>query len=322
MLNNAISNGTEDTLARLSGCSDQSRSAFVAQTMIAHPDHRRDREVRGGKTVVRTGYLAKYYGLDPFEHAYFGLFQLISAAEAFNKKYRSVRLPKRIPHNQLRIVNRRQAVARIANAWVETAHPAAYKKLCKEFAVVQERNELSRKLPSIGCRDEVTGPQTVSATKESGRELFEKSIEPLPSIVDIDVKLKARPLSTLEKLATRKPARGLPGYTAEYHPTLWYMLDKKLDDIGFWIGRRLAAQQGRVANLPSTSPSIVQEILSDIEFHRRTPSTIEDRAAQNLGMTVGEFSLDPVHAFFRRKGVKLAARAAAKAKPILTYLHH
>ncbi len=48
ILNDAISNGPENTLARLSGRSDQSQSASLAQTMIAHPDHRRDREVRGG----------------------------------------------------------------------------------------------------------------------------------------------------------------------------------------------------------------------------------------------------------------------------------
>ena len=322
ILNDAISNGPEDTLARLSGCSDQSQSASLAQTMIAHPDHRRDREVRGGNLVVRTEYFAKYYGLNWMEHAYFALFQLISAADEFNREYRHVRFSKRVPHGQYTTVNRRQAVARIANAWVETAHPAAYKKLCEEFAVVQARNERGAKLSSSTHHDDEAGAQTGTAAKKSYRPSYEEGVEPLPSIVDTSVKLKARPLSRMEKLAARKPVRGLPGYTAGYHPKLWFKLHKKLDDIGFWIGRRFVAQQGRIANLPSTSPSITQEILSDIDLYRDAPSKPEDRAAQNLAMTIGEFSLDPIHAFFRRKGTRLAAWAKAKAKPILTYLHH
>ncbi|NMW32733.1 hypothetical protein HKD42_11735 [Altererythrobacter sp. RZ02] len=322
ILNDAISNGPEDTLARLSGSSDQSRSGFVAQAVIAHPDHRRDRKVRGGKVVVRTEYLAKHYGLNWIEHAYFGQFQLASAAEAFNMKYRHARLPKRAPHNKLSIVSRRQAIARIANAWLETAHTAAYKKLCREFEIVQARNERGSELPSSFCGNENAKPQTVATKKRFIGTHFEESVEPSLSIVDTNVKIKARLLSNMEKLAARKPVKGLPGFTAEYRPTLWYEMPKKLNDIGFWIGRRLVAQQGKIANLPLTSPLIVQEILSDIDLYRYAPSRIEDRAAQNLAMTLGEFSLDPMHAFFRRKGIKFAGWAASMAKPILTYLHH
>ncbi len=79
-------------------------------------------------------------------------------------------------------MNRRQAVARIANAWVETAHPTAYKKLCEEFAVVQARNEFGTKLPSSWL---ITMMKMARRPGRWQRKLFaasyEEGIEPLPS---------------------------------------------------------------------------------------------------------------------------------------------
>ena len=310
-MKNSISRGSANMFAILSGYKKESRSGFVAQAMSAHPDHRRDRKIKGGKLAVRTEYVAKYWGLNWLEHAYFGLFQLAQAADRINAKYRKIRRPLRVAHHQNQVINRGQAIARIARAWLETTHPAAYKKQWHKSEASRKRNSSDRNY-SKGF-----GYENDDKKEEYSDHQYEYYDPLIDSFVDVEGKVDKRLLSKMKKQAAKKPEKGLPGYTAQYHYNLWF--EKENDDIGFWIGRRNVAQEGKIANLPLTSSMIVYEILSDIELLRKHPVAIEDIVSQNLAMTIGEFSLDPMHAFFRRRGLKLAKRFTnSRKKPKLT----
>tara|TARA_R110001606_G_scaffold54071_2_gene132786 strand:- start:6064 stop:7881 length:1818 start_codon:yes stop_codon:yes gene_type:complete len=295
-----ISRGSANMFAILSGYKKESQSALVALAMSAHPDHRKDRKVSGGNLAIRTEYVAKYWGLNWLEHPYFGLFQLAQAADRVNAKYRKIRRPLRVAHHQNRVINRGQAIARITRAWLETTHPAAYKKQWQERKAIRERNSSDRQY-STGF-----GYEKDEKNKEYSDHQYEYYDPLIDSLVDVEGKIDGRLLSKMKKQAAKKPEKGLPGYTAQYHYNLWF--EKENDDIGFWIGRRNAAQECKIANLPLTSSMIVYEILSDIELLRKHPAAIEDIVSQNLAMTIGEFSLDPMHAFLRRRGLNLAKR--------------
>lgn len=302
ILNKAILTGPKNILKELSGLSNQSRSAFIAQTMIAHADNRADRKVRGGKYAIRTESLPKCYGNDWHEYALVGLFQLVSAAKSFNREYRKTRLPQCIPSNQSNIINQKQAIDRIVYAWLETTHQQAYEQLSMELEVDKARRNNNKDTAEEFGLDEKYSEQSAVAAKKSAGQLLRESVEPAEPIVELrETKINERLILNMEKRAKKKRAAGMPGFTADYNPSLWFKPDKKCNDIGFWIGRRIAAQKFKIANLESAPLSIEKEILSDIDRYRDTPSTIEDRAAQNLAMTISEFSLDPMHAFSKRK---------------------
>lgn len=288
---------------------DSSCAHILRMSMSEHPDNMKDRKARGNKNVMRTEAFVKYWGLDWHEHALFGLHQIKKYADDFNQKYMENKLPKSAPKNQSNMINSNVAMSKIILEWLETTNPAAHKSICKEIMVnkatkCKNKNEyadLVKESENIGKSKKAKNLSDF-ARKKVIRDRFKDGIEPYDPYTE-EIKIYARLIAKMKGLAARKPVEGMPGYTAQYHPKLWIDSNCENDDIGFYIGCRKKWQSCKTFDITSKPPLVLNEILSDIDLYRDTPSTIEDRAAQNLAMTIGEMSTDPMHSFFRRRGI-------------------
>ena len=150
----------------------------------------------------------------------------------------------------------------------------------------------------------VTGKKADKAEKTLIRNGLEELWAAGSIFDDQSATIKERDVKATMELASKTPPAGMPGYTAQYRPSLWF--NRIDDDIGFWVGRELASRQEPFRNtgtsLTTRSAKELREIiLSDIDRYRNCSPGIAATVNQNLAMTFGPFASDPQHSWFRRK---------------------
>lgn len=289
----------------VSGHHSRSRSPHLAAGLMHHPDRGADRKARNGSVAHRRDFTATYWGMNWLTHAYVGLWQIAEYAVIFNKRYRpdGPRISQRANSQIGRRVGLNQSIARIPYFWLETTNNAGFRDASRKQAKSSVDNAATRALKAHRI---ATGKPADRIEKAVIRKELEEHWEAGSIFDDHQATIKESDVKEAKTRADKTPFTGMPGYTAQYRPHLWF--DQRNDDIGFWIGREFASRQD-----PFRSPAINQTtrsakalrgiILSDIDRYRNCTPGIAAKVSQNLAMTFDAFASDPQHSWFRRKGI-------------------
>lgn len=289
----------------VSGDHDASPSALLAKGLMNHLDRAPDRKAKGGSLAHRGDFTATYWGMNWLTHSYVGLWQLARFAELYNKQWRpqGPRISQRANSAVGRRVGLIQSIARIPYFWLETTNPSAFRMTSEKLAKSSIANALTR---AVRTREVAAGIKLSAIEREAIADELKDRYEVLSIFDDEHVTIKERDVTRAKSIAVKTPPAGMPGYTAQYRPHLWF--DQCNDDIGFWIGRELGSRHGpfRSPVTNETTPSakaLRGIILSDIYRYRNCAPGIAAKVNQNLAMTFGAFASDPQHSWFRRKRI-------------------
>ncbi len=289
----------------VSGHHDSSPSAQLAKGLMNHLDRAPDRKAKGGSLAHRGEFTATYWGMNWLTHSYVGLWQLARFAEFYNKLWRpqGPRISQRADSAVGRRVGLIQSIARIPYFWLETTNPFAFRMTSEKLAKSSIANAITR---AVRTHEAATGIRPSATDREAIEDEVKDRYEVLSMFDDEHVTIKERDVTRAKSIAVKTPPAGMPGYSAQYRPHLWF--DQYNDDIGFWIGRELGFRHGPFRNpvTNETTPSaktLRGIILSDIDRYRNCAPGIAAKVNQNLAMTFGAFASDPQHSWFRRKGI-------------------
>ena len=289
----------------VSGHHDASPSALLAKGLMNHLDRAPDRKAKSDSLARRGDFTATYWGMDWLTHSYVGLWQLARFAELYNKRWRpqGPRMSQRADSAVGRRVGLIQSIARIPYFWLETTNPSAFRMTSEKLAKSSIANALTR---AVRTREAAAGIKLSATEREAIADELKDRYEVLSIFDDEHVTIKERDVTRAKSIAVKTPPAGMPGYTAQYRPHLWF--DQCNDDIGFWIGREFASCQGPfsnpVLNHTAYSPKALHGIiLNDIDRFRGCAPGIAAKVNQNLAMTFGAFASDPQYSWFRRKGI-------------------
>lgn len=288
----------------VSGLSRRSPSDALARHMATHIAWRPERSAKGGSRAHLPTNCFTFWGLEWFAHALRGLAQIHDAAKHWNRLH--------LPHNPWKQGKSQHggiqhAIARLPFFWLETTDPNSFQQAALELSrrkssnatggnarALMHNREAGRVSSELQLAD---GPsqETGDVEQDDSRDDPEN---PLAIFDDPVTKIADRQVTKARKAASEVPRRGMPGYSAQYRPHLW--LDKVGDDIGFWTGREIehGARIYPIANRSCTirnASSQALAILDDIARYQNKEASLHARVCQNLAMTMGPFSTDPMH---------------------------